>query len=941
MKKINLFILIIVCINNSINAQVPLWNWAMNAQCSGSYEYGYGVKIGSTGDLFATGRFANDITMGGVSSVPGSGTPIYVARTTNAGTVKWIKKVFSSGSFDYTYAMAIDHSDNTYVGFNSSSGSASGVIKCDSTGVIVWTSTAVSSSSSGDGVGVDLSGNVYLTGYFSGTINFGSTVLSSTGGSYDMFLAKYNSAGVLQWAVKAGGSGYDVGKGIAIDASGNIYVVGGYTGTPTFGTLTAPASGTYSNLFIAKYSPLGVALSVVTAANAGIANNAWWEQNEITIDPCDNLYVTGHFENTANFGGMNITSAGGDDIFVAKCNNSGAWEWAKSAGGAGNEQGLGIALDNELAVYVTGYFQGVANFEGTSLTAVGSSDVFVMKYARNTQGNCSNSGSCAQVNLQWVQQGTGTGDDNANQISVDNNKRVYITGSFTGTTVFGTISIPSTGSGDILIARLDSVPNRTIVPALDSTYCIGNISFVPYVAMGIFNSGNTFTAQLSDLTGNFANPVNVGGATSSASGTISITIPIGIPSGTGYRIRIVSSAPVFAGTDACFNITINAAPLITVNSTALCSGQAANLIASGGTSYVWSIGATSTGVNTATATPLTTTTYTVTGISNGCSNTAISTVTVNATPVITVNSPVVCGGQTANLTAVGGTSYTWSPGITSTGVNTATVIPASTTSYTVTATNNGCSDTAVSTVTVHPTPIITVNSPSVCNGQTANLTVSGATSYAWSAGATPTGISTATAAPSTTTTYTVTGTANGCSNAGISTVTISPKPNADFTIASNGCSVTFTNLTTGAISYLWSFGDGSTSVDETPNYTFTQTQPPAVLLIATNSLGCVDSISKKPELKGTTLFIPNTFTPNGDGQNEIFKVSGASLSTFEATIFNRWGEKIYSWNDPETGWDGTFKGKSIDAGVYVYLITAGNLCGGNPDQYYGMINVLK
>ncbi len=153
-------------------------------------------------------------------------------------------------------------------------------------------------------------------------------------------------------------------------------------------------------------------------------------------------------------------------------------------------------------------------------------------------------------------------------------------------------------------------------------------------------------------------------------------------------------------------------------------------------------------------------------------------VTVNPTPIIIVNSPTICAGQTATLTASGGTSYTWSAGATSTGVNTATVSPTTTTTYTVTGTNSyGCSKTAIATVTVSNTnPVISVNSPSICIGQTATLSANGATSYTWSAGANFTGVNTASASPTITTSYTVTGT-NTCGSAtAVATVTVNQIP---------------------------------------------------------------------------------------------------------------------------------------------------------------------
>jgi len=179
--------------------------------------------------------------------------------------------------------------------------------------------------------------------------------------------------------------------------------------------------------------------------------------------------------------------------------------------------------------------------------------------------------------------------------------------------------------------------------------------------------------------------------------------------------------------------------------------------------------------------------------------------TIVSVTSITVNSPTICEGQTANLIANGGTNYTWSSGATPTGGNTADASPVLTTTYTVTGNNNGCVDSAQSIVFVNPSPTITVNAPDICPGKTAHLTGYGGISYTWSTGIDSTGTNTADAAPSTTTTYTVTGTDNnGCSDSATFLVTVNPLPTMSFTTTSDGCSVVaFSNTSTGASAYFW------------------------------------------------------------------------------------------------------------------------------------------
>ena len=380
---------------------------------------------------------------------------------------------------------------------------------------------------------------------------------------------------------------------------------------------------------------------------------------------------------------------------------------------------------------------------------------------------------------------------------------------------------------------------------------------------------------------------------------------------------------------AVASVTVGAGLNITVNSPSICAGQTDTLTATGATSYAWSAGATSIGTNTATTNPATTTTYTVTGTTGTCTGTGLATVTVNPIPVVLVNSPSICAGMAATLTATGATSYTWSSGATSTGTGIATASPVTTASYTVTGTSLGCSATAVSTVTVGASITITATGDTVCSGDAAHLTANGATSYVWSAGATSTGINTADASPTISATYTVTGTTGACSGTATAHVLVNAMPVADFTapLATSEFTpvVNFTNHSINATQYNWDFGDithpaSNTSTSISPSHTYAAVGSYCVKLIASNNL-CVDSttlcIEITPEF---TFYIPNAFSPNGDGINDDFYGKGTNIATYEMSIFNRWGELIFYSNDINKHWDGTVKGSDVaQLDVYVYV----------------------
>ncbi len=456
-------------------------------------------------------------------------------------------------------------------------------------------------------------------------------------------------------------------------------------------------------------------------------------------------------------------------------------------------------------------------------------------------------------------------------------------------------------AGATVTATPTATTSYTVTGTNTSTGCTNTavatvtVNPLPIVAV---NSPTICVGQTANLTA-------TGAATYTWSAGVTVT---GVGTGTASPSTTTTYTVTGANATGCTataisTVTVNPLPIVSVNSPTICAGQTANLTAAGATTYTWSAGATSTGVNTADASPIVTTTYTVTGTSAGCSNTAIATVTVNPLPTVTVNSPTICIGQTANLTASGAVSYTWSAGATSTGVNTADASPTVTTTYTVTGTDaNGCTNTAAATVTIG-NPSVTVNSPTICNGQTANLTANGATTYTWSVGATSTGVNTATASPSTTTTYTVTGTTGSCTGTAIATVTVNPVPVATATPTSQTfCSgditgIALTSVPVGA-TFAWtvvqtnvsgaSNGGGSSIAQTLTTTTFSPGT--AVYTITPTLAGCA----------GSPITVTITVNPNPDVNvpaNIIYCVGNiVPASAFSSSV----GGTTYAWTNSNT-----------------------------------------
>lgn len=158
------------------------------------------------------------------------------------------------------------------------------------------------------------------------------------------------------------------------------------------------------------------------------------------------------------------------------------------------------------------------------------------------------------------------------------------------------------------------------------------------------------------------------------------------------------------------------------------------------------------------------------------------------------------------------------------------------------------------------------------------------------------------------------------------TVTImTTAPTADFTTANEDVVINtnqyFTNLSTGAVNYYWDFGNGETSTDVNPYTTFTEEENVEVMLVARDVNGCVDTTYKTIIVRPHMIyFVPNAFTPNGDGANDVFIGKGVGVKVSLFQIFDRWGELIFSSTNPRASWDGTYNGKNVQNGVYIYKI---------------------
>jgi hypothetical protein len=378
---------------------------------------------------------------------------------------------------DHGRAIAVDDDGNIYVaGFFEGTATFQGVsvatagnrdgflLKYDPNGSLLWL-RRMGGTDLDEIRGIAVSGtDVYVVGVFNGTVNFnnpssfGSNTLVSAGGS-DIFLAKYTTNGAFLWARRAGGTSADAANAVATDGT-NVYLTGSFNGTANFNTPSAFGTNEVTavggtDMFVAAYNSAGAVQWIRRGGSSGSDVG-----NGITIGTTG-VYVVGSFESTAHFniagvaGATSLSSAGLNDIFIARYTlTTGSIDWTRRAGGTGQDYGKAITNigDN---VFITGQFTGTANFNTPS--ASGSNEI---ESAGNFDGYMARFN--ANGDFAGARRFGGTDLDDANAICRIGTT-IYVAGFYQGTanfnqpSSFGTNELVSAGSSDVFLARFTNM----------------------------------------------------------------------------------------------------------------------------------------------------------------------------------------------------------------------------------------------------------------------------------------------------------------------------------------------------------------------------------------------------------------------------------------------------------------------------------------------------
>jgi hypothetical protein len=284
-------------------------------------------------------------------------------------------------------------------------------------------------------VAVDAQGNVAIVGDFAGKIDFGGGALTSAGAT-DVFLAKFDPTGNLLWAKSFGNVAAQNGFDVAFAPNGDVVFTGAFAGTINLGGGALTSAGA-TDLFVGRYDPAG---TFVWGKRFGDA--AAQAGKGITVDGLGNVILTGDIAGKVDFGGGVLTSAGATDVLVLELDPTGAHVFSKLYGDAAAQTASRVAVDSVANVVVTGSVAGKIDFGGGALTSAGGTDIFVAKL---TSGG---------VHL-WSKRYGGAGNQDPRDIAVDAFGAILVAGDFTTTVDFGGGALTSAGATDGFIAKLD------------------------------------------------------------------------------------------------------------------------------------------------------------------------------------------------------------------------------------------------------------------------------------------------------------------------------------------------------------------------------------------------------------------------------------------------------------------------------------------------------
>jgi len=499
------------------------------------------IETDKNGNKYITGYFSGTTKFGSKSLTSDGGVDIFVAKIDKTDKVKWVNQIGSTGNDDEIHDLAVDGSGNVYVlgsyvtsivvddgmGGLQASNSTPDVffVQYNSSGGVVDAGNfGFSVAMTARCIGVSSTGKAYATGEYN--------VASS---DPDVWVARLPFNNNTPWVELIGGTDPEYVNALEVDASGNINIAGGFSGTIDLGDFsnnTMTATGAFDGFIISVSDDINL-VSMVRIP--GEDANSFSSIYDLAIEGTD-IYIDGAFGGEISFAAIDL-DAGATYVqtFYAKLEyntsaKSYAVVYADKIGGAGDCRPGATGFNSEGEMYVAGYFEATLKYgSGQSVTSNGDHDIYVAKMDEDGE-------------IVYILS-AGSDDNNDRAFAMNVYKDVVTVGGFfTSDVSFSDIDVVSEGSGDIFMATVSDVSPSTTLYDIPESVCQGE-EFEVRVSGELLEKDNVFEIYLSDENGDFSNKTLLDTIESDTGGTATVMVPKGSKAGTGYRIHVESTLP--------------------------------------------------------------------------------------------------------------------------------------------------------------------------------------------------------------------------------------------------------------------------------------------------------------------------------------------------------------------------------------------------------------
>lgn len=947
---------------------VPVW--ARNAKALNNFAFVYGMSVATdrNNDVIEAGYFDDSIAFGIFHlQAKNTGANSYIVKYDANGNLLWATSAKASvtpNCQNFAYTVTTDKMNNILVTgyfmdtayFGSHTLAANGIdiflVKYSSAGSVLWAKTANLSPGSfaySLSVATDDSDNSYIAGNIYGTVTFGATAPLTTSIEEEVYLAKYDSMGNAKWSLNTTATPAQLlPTPVAVDKSNNIYLGAQFTNLSIHmgpSIVTNGSTDGASNALLAKYTRNNGTCLWATCAD-------YISQDEVNViiesssatDKCKNVYWSGLCSDTFGVGRVKVTIAGG------AAHPTVPFAYVIQLDSNGNPI-AGAALANQNANSFSNYFAVDSLSKALFVSELVNPATLVV--GNDTVKRYFNNSTCFISKFAVLPPILNNNGGNDSICSGDS-------ATLSITPIAGTTFTWSTGATTSSI--IVKPPNTTTYFVAINNGCIIDTSFtkvtVTPLSADIDGNDTICKGDTTLLTGRGGAKYlwNTGETTSA--------IKVAPETTTTYTLNTYNGNCSKDTTFTVFVLTAHGVSIRATPADSLCKGDSVLLSGSGSTTYLWSTGST---LSSIWVSPAITSTYTLHATSVRCPDSAVKKIAVipETSAFIRAQPDTICPGGTSMLTIIsngGPATYKWN-----TGASTSTIYTNDSVTTKYSAVIYGICDSVQDSVTVTvvsiPKPSFSADIMSGCVPLCVQFTASvppsiGVSQWGWNFG---NGDSVYMQSPAycykdtgvfsvdLTETY-----AGGCSNAlkVINMIRVYPLPIANFMYAPQPVNilnplVQFTNLSTGKYpieQWHWTFGDkNSSSSMVNPEYTYSDTGIFCTTLSVMDLHGCIDSVTNCLVVNPLfTFYIPDAFTPNGDGMNDVFMPKGSYVKNFEMYIFDRWGNEFFHSTDINYGWNGTVQGSSTIAkeDVYVYLINVTD-SQDNKHSYTGNVTLLK